>query len=211
MNGQHCKRQQKSQVIAVGEWQKEEKVDQFLAVLTVVQPLSNHTTCCVVDFGLYVDDHETAETHPSSEDGFKKKKELDSLQRLLFDSGVNLQGKEPRWRMAVLFMYNNKNNSNNHTKRRRSHDPLIQIAYNDNQSNEQLLPNTTVVVACLCDVTTTKTTTVSRSTDSNCTQRPPIERATSPEHDDCCCMSLRWVLEEYEQQQSSQCYVLIHQ
>ncbi|KAI9484421.1 hypothetical protein BDB00DRAFT_150037 [Zychaea mexicana] len=41
-------------------------VDQFLAVLTVVQPLSNHTTCCVVDFGLYVGDHETAETSPSS-------------------------------------------------------------------------------------------------------------------------------------------------
>ncbi|KAI9492714.1 hypothetical protein BDB00DRAFT_873113 [Zychaea mexicana] len=42
MNGQHCKRQQKSQVIAVGEWQKEEKVDQFLAVLTVSSMLSAH-------------------------------------------------------------------------------------------------------------------------------------------------------------------------
>ncbi|KAI9468852.1 hypothetical protein BDB00DRAFT_863400 [Zychaea mexicana] len=37
----------------------------------------------------------------------------------------------------------------------------------------------------------TKTMTISRSTDSNCTQQPPIERAFSSEHDDCCCMSLR--------------------
>ncbi|KAI9471398.1 hypothetical protein BDB00DRAFT_862255 [Zychaea mexicana] len=55
------------------------------------------------------------------------------------------------WTRSNDYCLNLVNNSNNHTKRRRSHDPLIQIAYNDNQSNEQLLPNTTVVVACLCD------------------------------------------------------------